>query len=111
MTKHTPGPWVIVERHFDSEGDARPREIIGGAMSYVVCQMEPASVAKAYMTDESWSRYGLSEMQSANAQLISAAPDLLDAILGLLNAMPSATTHPAIKAARAAITKATGETT
>ena len=46
-----------------------------------------------------------------DARLISAAPDLLAAIEGLLNALPSATTHPAIKAARAAIAKATGDET
>ncbi|MBS3998131.1 MAG: hypothetical protein KGZ67_12525 [Hydrogenophaga sp.] len=33
--------------------------------------------------------------------------DLLEALQGLLNALPSATTHPAIKAARAAIASAT----
>lgn len=43
------------------------------------------------------------------ARLIAAAPELLEALQGLLNALPSATTHPAIKAARAAIKKATGE--
>jgi hypothetical protein len=35
--------------------------------------------------------------------------ELLEAIEGLLNAFPSATTHPAIRAARAAVYKATGE--
>lgn len=40
--------------------------------------------------------------------LFIAAPDLLEALHGLLNVLPSATTHPAIKAARAAIEKATG---
>jgi hypothetical protein len=44
-----------------------------------------------------------------DARLIAAAPDLLAALEELLNALPSATTHPAIKAARAAIAKATGE--
>ena len=45
----------------------------------------------------------------ADARLIAAAPELLVALGGLLDALPSATTHPAIKAARAAIAKATGE--
>lgn len=45
----------------------------------------------------------------ANGRLIAAAPELLAALNGLLNALPSATTHPAIKAARAAIAKAGGE--
>jgi hypothetical protein len=34
---------------------------------------------------------------------------LRQALQGLLDALPSATTHPAIKAARAAIARATGE--
>ena len=35
--------------------------------------------------------------------------ELLEAMRGLLNALPSATTHPAIAKARAAITKAEAE--
>ena len=35
-----------------------------------------------------------------------AGPELLSALRGLLDALPSATTHPAIKAAKAAIRKA-----
>ena len=45
----------------------------------------------------------------ADARLIAAAPELLVALGSLLDALPSATTHPAIKAARAAIAKATGD--
>lgn len=45
----------------------------------------------------------------AVANLVAAAPDLLEALEGLLDALPSATTHPAIQAARAAIAKAKGE--
>ena len=40
-------------------------------------------------------------------RLMAAAPELLEALQGLLDALPSATTHPAIKAARDAIAKAT----
>jgi len=47
------------------------------------------------------------EEAHANARLIAAAPELLAAVEGLLNALPSATTHPAIQAARAAIAAAT----
>lgn len=43
-----------------------------------------------------------------DARLIAAAPNLLSALEGLLNALPSATTHPAIQVARIAISKATG---
>ena len=51
------------------------------------------------------------DCNEADARLIAAAPDLLAALEELLNALPSATTHPAIKAARAAIAKATGDET
>jgi len=40
---------------------------------------------------------------SALARSFAAAPVLAEALEGLLNALPSATTHPAIKAARAAL--------
>jgi len=45
----------------------------------------------------------------AVANRVAAAPDLLEALEGLLDALPSATTHPAIQAAHAAIAKAKGE--
>lgn len=44
-----------------------------------------------------------------NAHLLAAALDLLASTEGLLNALHSHTTHPAIIAARAAIAKAKGE--
>ena len=83
MNKHTPGPWFV---------DAHNNVLAEG------CLVAFPSVAA-----------GL-EKQEANARLIAAAPDLLEAIEGLLNALPSATAHPAIKSARNAITKAKGVT-
>lgn len=43
-----------------------------------------------------------------NLRLIAAAPEMLDALHALLNALPSATTHPAIQKARRVIAKAEG---
>ena len=43
-----------------------------------------------------------------NAHLLAAAPDLLASMEGLLNALNSHTTHPAIISARAAVAKAKG---
>lgn len=87
-TQHTPGPWVAVART-NAYIDIEAPEQQGYSAK---------KVASTSLTNH-----------EANARLIAAAPELLKAIEGLLNALPSATTHPAIKAARAAISKATGE--
>lgn len=94
-TKHTPGPW------FQGTGDYQycvydkkvwinPDGSRGGDTPNIVVVVSPADAL-------------------ADARLIAAAPEMLEALQGLLNALPSATTHPAIKAARAVIAKATGE--
>lgn len=89
-----PGPW------FQGTGDYQycvydkkvwinPDGSRGGETPNLVVVVSPADAVEA-------------------ARLIAAAPDLLDAVRGLLDALPSATTHPAIKAARVAIAKAQG---
>lgn len=93
MSKHTPGPWAATYKHL---GDApfvvesgQPGEPNGG------CYM-----AECYGPDA-----------EANARLIAAAPELLEALELLLFAPPSGCVdHHAIDAkARAAIAKARGE--
>lgn len=49
------------------------------------------------------------EMIAAADAAIAERDALRQALQGLLDALPSATTHPAINAARAAIARATGE--
>ena len=83
-TQHTPGPWELRQ----SSRDYWFIDYDQGGEGYTLTKLDCGE---------------------KDARLISAAPDLLAAIEGLLNALPSATTHPAIKAARAAIAKATGE--
>lgn len=96
-TQHTPGPWhkgIGNGEGFVFSDSGRTRLEEGGTTLYSVAQVNR----------------GWNDLEDeANARLISAAPELLAALEGLLNALPSATTHPAIKAARAAIAKATGE--
>lgn len=89
-TQHTPGPWRI--------GTAPPNgeQTIGNLSGMMVAVATSGGTMRAPET-------------LANAHLIAAAPELLAALQGLLQALPSATTHPAIKAARAAIAKATGQ--
>lgn len=82
-TKHTPGPWSITE----SATHITVRNMEGDAVFHDEKRLD-----------------GVIE----DARLIAAAPELLEALEGLLHALPSATTHPAIQAAKAAIAKAKG---
>lgn len=83
-TKHTPGPWEI-ERGYGtiikSIGPCVPDEYAGSA----------------------WL-----EVSDADALLIAAAPDLLNAILSLLSNPDNRISRADVNAARAAITKAIG---
>ena len=49
------------------------------------------------------------EKIAAAKSAIAERDELINALQCLLDALPSATTHPAIKSARAAIARATGE--
>lgn len=87
MTKeHTPGPW-----HAD-ETDVSDKYRYVFAHYGLICRVTL-----------------LDEHSEADAHLIAAAPDLLAACRALLDALPSATTYPAIAQARAAIKSATGQ--
>lgn len=99
MSKHTPGPWYVGP--YNRIWRRSPLELYeyGGGVA------GDSPIAAAFYGRASWVNKFPSE---ANARLIAAAPELLEALEGLLNALPSATTHPAIAQARAAIRKATG---
>jgi hypothetical protein len=81
MEKHTSGPWKLT-----GHGEL----IIGRDQIY-----GEVAIAEAKFN---W---------KANARLISAAPDLLEALQDLVNAQPEASL-PILEQARAAIVKATG---
>ena len=95
MSEHTPGPWKI-ERHYDS-GYKNISAQKHTALAQVVWCME----------DED-----RSPECEANAHLIAAAPELLDALCYLLEASSGQGPHEqwlaAMDQARAAIAKATG---
>ena len=91
--QHTPGPWFIT----------------GGATRCIEARIGDGLIQEVAACGPTMADKGYGPQQEANARLIAAAPDLLEALQGLLNALPSATTHPAVKSARAAIAKATGE--
>ena len=84
--KHTPGSW-----HVDDPGVSDRYRYVFGA-DRLICRITIHN-----------------ETSEANARLIAAAPDLLDSLKVLLKILPSATTHPAIAKARAAIKQATGQ--
>lgn len=93
MSKHTAGPWGIII------GDAGPI-VFSGQKSNMV-----AHCIKAWSSEE----------RMANARLIAAAPDLLEALKAMFDATTDNEIRGAdgspIERARAAIAKATGETT
>ena len=99
-TQHTPGPWYI-GKDFSDQG----RHIYAKQM---VCDDDGEMWHPLIATTDDDER--LVDWQ-ANAVLIAAAPDLLEALQRMLDA-PSHGTHEAMRraneAARAAIAKATG---
>ena len=97
MTRHTPGPWKIVP-----SGVGNPR--IVGADGYAVAACRPK-----YSTPDDYA------IAAANAHLIAAAPDLLEALKRLLGFTQGGCADLQLQEqeiydqARAAIKKATGE--
>lgn len=92
--KHTPGPWFTHREGFSSVYiEAR----IGGGMLQEVASCGP--------TNEG------SDQQEANARLIAASPDLLEALAEIVSAADGGCWNqldPSFSKARAAIAKATG---
>lgn len=90
--KHTPGPWVVDPAVRQGFTVYAPKEgfIVG--------------------TQDEEGRYGAIESE-ANARLIAAAPDLLEALKELVAAADGVNAGPLtwLAKARAAIAKATGE--
>lgn len=108
-TKHTPGPWTF--SRWDEHGYTR----------FYIAQQEGAPYTPDYsdvssMVTETVSGERIA-VQEANARLIAAAPELLEALILLEHEMVESGNaesrdygwKPAIEKTRAAITKATGE--
>ena len=107
MSKHTPGPWKKSERlngpwwHISSGHSIDGQECGSGRQAIACVHGESKRGSKAY-----------AEMFEANAILISAAPDLLQALIRLVerdtaDGIQYSGDHP-ITVARSAIYKATG---
>jgi len=104
MSAYTPGPWEIQDEHFAKDLDPTTYCCyIGpkGRVSFANLQ--------AYAKDPEW---GMSnEETKANARLIAAAPELLEALAACEAALTAEGGWTStIKLARAAIAKAKGET-
>jgi hypothetical protein len=97
MSKHTPGPWKTVARNYpiaDTGDYDGCWEVLTGDPKKPIVQI-----------------WGDSDEDEANARLIAAAPDLLEALRRLLDSgdVRDAAEKGALAAARAAIAKAEGQ--
>ena len=100
-TQHTPGPWWVDQGvdGLDLPGHVTINAKNKLALAQVVWVMED-DAAEGKPSPE----------REANARLIAAAPDLLEALENTLKFLVSETCeHPAAVSARAAIAKAKGE--
>ncbi|WP_262219722.1 hypothetical protein [Stenotrophomonas maltophilia] len=101
MSKHTPGPWGI-ERTDDTNwiGFMRPND--PKKVELIVC-----TTSRESLTDEALAR------NDADARLIAAAPELLEAVVALETLLSplayDSTQKDWLNRAREAIAKATGE--
>ena len=103
QTQHTTGPWYVFHSahrgRFDDDGP--------GAFS--IGDAPTARSANILCSRYEWPERA--EEMKANARLMAAAPDLLEALIELADCGAEAwgEDRPCVKWARAAIAKATGE--
>lgn len=93
MRKHTPGPWIAGKFALVGDGDLRADcgvYHMNGGVAYSVCR------CPAYQDQRQW---------ESDSRLITAAPELLDALRAIYDYHNAET----MAQARAAIAKATGE--
>lgn len=90
--KGTPGPWF---KHREGFSAVYIEARIGGGMIQEVAACGPCDKG--------------SEQQSANANLIAAAPELLEALIKLVDVVDDMVHGPSTDYAHAAINKALGE--
>jgi hypothetical protein len=94
MTNHVPGPWVATP-HGTSEGD--------------IATVYGTSTGWVSIHAPEWINLGDKKVVDANVQLITAAPDLLEALQHIMVAHGEQLDY-AFQRAQEAIAKATGET-
>ena len=91
----TPGPWYVT----------------GNLTRYVEARIDGGLIQEVAACGPTEADGGYGPQQEANARLIAAAPDLLEALIELADCGAEAwgEDRPCVKWARAAIAKATGE--
>lgn len=105
---HTPGPWRILPDEPSGKGERRGPSICGvtTAFSQICIHAEPDGKPCPDVAT-------LDAIGEANARLIAAAPDLLEAaknVCGLLFSLENVPDdHPAYQALKVVIAKATGK--
>ncbi len=100
MNKHTPGPWVV--------GEPNKGPVAGTVPVHTADYMESYRAGQLVC-----SVYGTAAFSDANARLIAAAPDLLDALQKLVGYLDGTVgdyhlENYALPAARSAVAKAIG---
>lgn len=108
MIKHTPGPWVARNKLGQfAKHEWNIRDEAKGICSSVSAPISANKKIIAFVVHSSKSYdINLIEMEE-NLRLIAAAPDLLAALIGVVQVADRATAE--FDAAKAAIAKATGE--
>ena len=112
MSKHTPGPWEVINSTgvFSAlgadSGDGTPADINDG---WNICDCSVGATA----VDGEYVELGF-DVQKANARLVAAAPDLLDTLVMLRDTLPHvglqlATRVEMLRRIDAAIARAKGE--
>lgn len=103
-TQHTPGPWRVASSDECKDMNSTMAVVTGTQNSIIV-------VANAWKTDDQIPSIASDSQATANARLIAAAPELLEACKELVHSLEwevkrSGTTYFGFEAAKAAIKKA-----
>lgn len=97
---HTKGPWIATVSVGDRNGWDNPKQVV---------QIEADGGVLIAHYETSYMEYPCDEANKANASLIAAAPELLTALLAMVEEFEGcyADGDPSLVAAKAAIKKAT----
>lgn len=98
-TKWTPGPWVVGESSHNGLPCVDACDPNDGQLMIEICEVWGEDRAESE-----------TEMSRANAHLISAAPELYEALASMLEECEDDEFAPHVMEAKAALAKARGET-